>query len=72
MTDLKKIKQQSEFCKMMMEMLDAEIQDSKVGNYSGMNYFSGIENHTRKQGDIKRLRRELMKLANMLDPWKED
>ena len=60
MIDLKKIKQQSEFCKMLMEMLDAEIQDSDIK-------WGGMENRSRKQDDIKRLRRELMKLANMLN-----
>ena len=66
MTDFKEVKKQSEFCLKLMEMLNSEIQGSGDGYYSGMQY------HTRKQDDIKRIRREMMKLANMLDPWKGD
>lgn len=38
---------------------------------SGEWSWSGMENHVRKQDDIKRIRRELMTLSKMLNPWEE-
>ena len=61
--DFKAIRTQSRFCAELMHRLDVEIQLSGEGSWSGM------ENHIRKQDDIKRVRRELMTLAKMLDPW---
>ena len=57
------IKKQSDFCRELMVRLDLEIKSSANGMWSGM------ENHIRKQDDIKRLRRELMTLSHMLNPW---
>ena len=57
------IKEQSGFCRELMRRLDVEIHNSGHGMWSGM------ENHIRKQDDIKRLRRELMTLSHMLNPW---
>lgn len=54
---------QSAFCMMLMSKLHAEIEKSGVGSWSGM------ENHCRKQDDIKRIRRELLTLSKMLNPW---
>lgn len=63
--DFNGIFEQSLFCKQLMERLHVEIRSSKEGSWSGM------ENHIRKQDDIKRIRRELMTLSKMLDPWGE-
>lgn len=62
--DFDDIKSQSKFCVELMLRLNKEIEISKDGSWSGM------ENHTRKQYDIKRIRRELMILSKMLDPWR--
>ena len=32
--------------------------------------WSGMETHVRKQDDIKRVRRELLELSKMLNPWR--
>lgn len=61
--NMNKIKEQSMFCMTLMDRLDFEIQNSKEG------YWSGMESHTRKQDDIKRIRRELLTLSKMLNPW---
>ena len=61
--DMRAIMNQSQFCTELMLRLDKEINASGEGSWSGM------ENHVRKQDDIKRIRRELMTLAKMLDPW---
>ena len=54
---------QSLFCKQLIERLHEEIKSSQEGSWSGM------KNHIRKQEDIKRIRRELMTLSKMLNPW---
>ena len=64
--DFDGIKAQSAFCVELMLRLHEEIKKSKDGSWSGM------ENHIRKQDDIKRIRRELMTLAQMLDPWRKE
>jgi len=61
--DFKKIKSQMQFITGLVLRLDEEIKRDGEGSWSGM------ENHTRKQDDIKRIRRELMTLSKMLDPW---
>lgn len=63
--DKNAIRNQSKFCIELMMRLDKEINASGEGSWSGM------ENHVRKQDDIKRIRRELMTLSKMLDPWGE-
>jgi len=62
-TNFDAIKSQSQFCAELMLRLDDEIQKSDNG------YWSGMADHTRKQDDIKRVRRELMTLSRMLNPW---
>ena len=57
------IKKQSKFCLELALRLDRAIQKSGEGSWSGM------ENHERHRADIRRLRRELMDLQKMLDPW---
>ena len=61
--DFESIKQQSKFCTDLMTRLNDEIQKSGNGTWSGM------ADHTRKQDDIKRIRRELMDLSKKLNPW---
>lgn len=64
--DFDDIKSQSQFCVELLLRLNKEIRRSKEGSWSGM------ENHIRKQDDIKRIRRELMTLSKMLDPWRKE
>lgn len=61
--DFDGVRSQSQFCTELMLRLNEEISDSSEGNWSGM------ENHCRKQDDIKRIRRELLMLSKMLNPW---
>ena len=61
--DVDAVRSQSQFCTELMLRLNSEIKDSVEGSWSGM------ENHIRKQEDIKRIRRELMTLSKMLNPW---
>ena len=62
MKDIYDIKSQSQFCTELMLRLNEQIQNSDKG-------ISGMENYTRKQEDIRRIRRELMDLQKMLYPW---
>lgn len=64
MKDIHDIKSQSEFCTELMLRLNEEIQNSDKG-------VSEMENYTRKQEDIRRIRRELMDLQKMLYPYGE-
>lgn len=59
------IRSQSQFCVELMLRLNEEIRNARDG------YLSGMENHCRKQNDIQRIRRELLELGKMLDPWRE-
>jgi hypothetical protein len=61
--DFDEIRSQCKFCTELMLRLNGDIKKSKEGLWSGM------ENHIRKQDDIKRIRRELLTLSKMLDPW---
>ena len=63
--DFDGIKSQCQFCAELMLRLNDEIHNSGEGSWSGM------ENHIRKQDDIKRIRRELMTLSKLLNPWGE-
>ena len=59
------IKSQSNFCSELMLRLNHDIQSSGEGTtYSGM-----MKDYTRKQEDIRRIRRELMDLQKMLYPY---
>ena len=53
-----------QFCTELVLRLNDEIRKSAEG------YWSGMENHCRKQDDIKRIRRELLMVSKMLDPWR--
>lgn len=60
--DFNSIRRQAQFCTDLMLRLNTEIKKAKEG-------WAGMENYTRKQDDIKRIRRELMELSKMLNPW---
>ena len=62
--DIKKINAQSDFCLELMKRLNAELKKDVDEDA-----WSGMLNHTQKQNDIIRLRRELNKLNKLLDPW---
>lgn len=64
--DIRRIRKQAEFCTELMMRLRKEIEESGEG------YWSGMENHIRKQDDIKRIRRELLTLSKMLNPWEAE
>ena len=64
--DIKNIRKQSDFCLDLMQRLNEEVKKD-VDEHAWM----GVHNHTQKQADIIRLRRELNKLQKMLNPWGE-
>lgn len=64
MTDKCKVDIQALFCKELMERLNNNILSAKVS-------YDSLEKHTVMQNDIIRLRRELMLLSEMLDPYKK-
>ena len=66
MINVKKVKEQSAFCKLLMTRLDDMIQSAEVIQYYG------IDKHTARQDEIIRLRRELRSLHKMLDPWERE
>ena len=61
--DLDDIRGQMQFCTELVLRLNDEIRKDGEG------YWSGMKNHIRKQNDIKRIRRELLTVSKMLDPW---
>lgn len=61
--DLDGIKSQSQFCVELMLRLNADIQDAKEMDYCG------IDNHSRMENDVVRIRRELNELRKMLYPY---
>jgi hypothetical protein len=61
--DFAEIKKQAQFCAELMLRLNEDIQKSGQGDWSGM------AEHSRKQDDAKRIRRELLALQKMLNPW---
>ena len=65
-TEKSEIDAQVLFCNELMKRLsDRVLSASKSGAY-GI-----IEGHTQMQTDARRIRRELMTLINLLDPYKE-
>ena len=64
MTDKCKIDIQVLFCRELMERLNDSVLSAKES-------FGSLEKHTVMQNDIIRLRRELMLLSEMLDPYKK-
>lgn len=57
---MRAVKDQSGFCKVLMDRLDRRTQNAKEG------YMHPIEGRTQILADIKRIRRELMELSKML------
>ena len=64
-TSLNQIRTQSKFCLDLMKRLNADISEAKPTRYC----YGVIEKRTTKQNDIVRLRRELLELYKMLDPY---
>lgn len=63
--DIKSIKKQLDFCSELMVRLSAEMKSSVDDDA-----WQGMLNYTQKKSDIIRLRRELNKLNQMLDPYR--
>ena len=63
MIDINKVYKQCDFCKNLMEHLDDDIAKAEVSKYGIMEKYTAI------QGDIIRLRKELMVLSKLLNPW---
>ena len=61
---IKEIKNQADFCLDLMRRVWADLY-----NDEDEDAWSGMRNHTQKRSDIIRLRRELNKLNQLLDPW---
>ena len=66
MLDTKAIKYQAAFCTELMKRLNADILKDECDKDID---YEGMVNHTQKQADIIRLRRELNRLKQMLNPW---
>lgn len=58
------ISSQSKFCTELLLRLNDDIKKAEMDPYCGIN------GHSRMRDDIRRIRRELMTLSNMLDPWR--
>ena len=63
--DIKSINKQLDFCSELMIRLSAEMKSSEDDCA-----WHGMRNYTQKKSDIIRLRRELNKLNQMLDPYR--
>ena len=59
---IESIRNQMKFCTELVLRLNDEIQKDEAG-------YTGMKNHIRKQDDIKRIRRELLTVSKMLNPW---
>ena len=64
------LKEQIKFIDTMYDKLKKDINKS-MSRFSTNDIYYGLDNHSRMQNDIVRIRRELMELSNMLDPYKE-
>lgn len=64
-----KIEVQARFCGFLMERLEEEIKKHLDYQIAGR---TGITMYTRTQEDIKRIRRELLTLEKMIDPWRKE
>lgn len=60
----KLVKKQLEFCKELMNRLVADVNETFDGDLESS--WWGLKNHTVFENDIVRLRRELMKAAELL------
>lgn len=66
--NVKLVKAQAGFC---MDLMKRLCDDIEADTCDAPTYYN-IWYHTRKQGDIIRLRRELNKLHKMLNPYGDD
>lgn len=57
---------QINFCEELLKRLKVDIKES-MDRYQTNNIPYSLDNHSRMQNDIVRLRRELMNLSKMLD-----
>jgi len=64
------IKEQLKFIGTMYDKLKKDINDG-MSHFESNDIYHGIPGHNRMQNDIIRIRRELMELSNLLDPYKE-
>ena len=60
------LNRQINFCEELLKRLKADMKES-MNRYPTNDIYYGIDNHSRMQNDIIRLRRELMNLSNMLE-----
>lgn len=63
--DKQKLLQQAMFCKELTDRLKSDVERSEIR-------YGVVDKYTVMQNDIIRLRRELHKLSNMLDPWRQE
>lgn len=59
---IKETRDQADFCLELCKRLASDIRSAKE-------WHNGIEKYCRMKDDIKRIRRELLSLSTMLDPW---
>lgn len=64
------IKEQIKFIDTLMNKLKIDLNKS-MNHFDSNDIYYGLTGHHRMQNDIVRIRRELMELSNMLDPYKE-
>lgn len=62
------LNKQMNFIEDMISKLKKDMQES-MGYYETNDIYHSIPNHTRMQNDIIRIRRELMELSKMLNPY---
>ena len=62
--------EQIKFIDVLYDKLKKDLKES-LTHFSSNDIYYGIPGHNRMQNDIIRIRRELMELSNMLDPYKE-
>lgn len=64
----KQVKEQMKFCKELMLRLDKLVTE----NVDMESSWWGIRNHTQISNDVIRLRRELLALNKLLNPWGDE
>ena len=64
------IKEQIKFIDTMYNKLKKDINEG-MSHFESNDIYYGIPGHNRMQNDLIRIRRELMELSNLLDPYKE-
>lgn len=64
----KQVKEQVKFCKELMNRLDKSVTENIDEDFS----WWGIRNHSQISNDVVRLRRELLTLNKLLNPYDEN